>query len=214
MITQTAAFHWFELFGVFFYGMAGGLAAIQKHYDVFSVVMVGWVTALGGGILRDVVIGQVPPAGISDWRLIVTAIGGGILVCVVHPRFAQMQHTALLLDAIGLACFSVQGAMKGIAFGLPAVTCVLLGMITGIGGGTFRDLLLGDVPQVLRDRHMYVVPAFLGSVLATLSDDLRPPYPLALQLAAAALIVGARLASIHFGWLVPRAELRDWFPDR
>lgn len=169
-----------EVVGVFVGAMSGALAAVRKQFDVFGILVLGWATGLGGGMLRDVLIGAVPPVGISDWRLIATAVAGGLVMYFFHPRLARARRVIVVLDAGALAVFTVVGTVKGLEHGTTAVAAVLVGVMTGAGGGVLRDLLTGEVPVVLHDRQLYAIPALAGAALTVLlwEADVSSPWSL------------------------------------
>lgn len=153
-----------ETIGVLVGAMSGALAAVRKQFDVFGIVVLGWAAGLGGGMLRDVLIGAVPPVGISDWRLITTAVLGALVMYFFHPRLERARRVIVVLDAGALAVFTVVGTVKGLEYGTTAVAAVIVGVITGAGGGVMRDVLSGEVPVVLHDRQLYAIPSMLGAV--------------------------------------------------
>ena len=110
-----------ELVGVLVGAMSGALAAVRKQFDVFGIVVLGWAAGLGGGMLRDVLIGAVPPVGIADWRLITTAVLGAFLMYFFHPRLERARRVIVVLDAGALAVFTVVGTVKGLEYGTTAV---------------------------------------------------------------------------------------------
>ena len=152
-----------ELIGVFVGAMSGALAAVRKQFDVFGIMVLGWAAGLGGGMLRDVLIGAVPPVGISNWRFIVTAVAGATLIYFFHPRLERARRFIVVLDAGALALFSVVGTTKGLEYGTTLTAAVIVGVMSGVGGGVLRDLLSGEVPVVLHHRQLYAIPALLGS---------------------------------------------------
>jgi uncharacterized membrane protein YeiH len=130
-----------DLVGVAVFAASGASAAIAKRLDLFGVAFVGFVAALGGGILRDLVIGAVPPLAFADWRYAVTAVVASVAVFWLHPQLSRLRRTVLLLDAAGLGLFTATGTLKALAAGVPPVGACLIGMLTAIGGGLARDLL-------------------------------------------------------------------------
>jgi len=157
-----------ELSGVFVGALSGGLAAVRKQFDIFGIVVLAWAAGLGGGLLRDVLIGVAPPVGISDWRFIVVACLAGVVMYLFNPRLERARRMILVLDAGALALFSVAGTLKALELGVGPVAAVSAGILTGIGGGVLRDLLTGEVPVVLHQRQLYAVPAVIGAVLTAL----------------------------------------------
>ena len=152
-----------ELVGVLVGAMSGALAAVRKQFDVFGIMVLAWAAGLGGGILRDVLIGAVPPVGISNWRFIMTAVVGATVIYFFHPRLERARRFIVVLDAGALALFSVVGTIKGLEYGTTLTAAVVVGVMTGVGGGVLRDLLSGEVPVVLHHRQLYAIPALLGS---------------------------------------------------
>jgi uncharacterized membrane protein YeiH len=154
-----------EVVGVFVGALSGALAGVRKQFDVFGILALGWAAGLGGGLLRDVLIGAVPPVGISDWRLVATALVGGIVMYFFHPRLERARRSIVLLDAGALALFTVVGTIKGLEHGTTLIAAVFVGVLTGVGGGVLRDLLTGEVPVVLHQRQLYAVPALIGATV-------------------------------------------------
>lgn len=192
-----------DLIGVAVFAASGASAAVGKRLDLFGVCFVGFVAALGGGILRDLVIGAVPPLAFSDWRYVATAVCAAVAVFYLHPQLSRLRRTVLLLDAAGLGLFTVTGTLKALDAGVPAVGACLVGMLTGIGGGVFRDLLTAEIPVVLQ-RDIYAVVALGGAAVVTLLTrlDLAGPVPMA---AAAAAMTGVRLLALYRRWSAPVA---------
>ena len=135
--------------GIFVFSLSGGLLGVQKRFDLFGVLFLGFVAAVVGVILRDILIGAVPPAAIRETRYFVIAVIGGLLTFYWYPRAASLQRHILLCDAVGLGLFAVIGAEKALDFGINPLMAAILGMLTGTGGGMTRDILAGDVPFVL-----------------------------------------------------------------
>ncbi len=154
-----------EYLAIFSCGMAGGLAAIRKGYDVFTIIITAWLTALGGGMIRDILLGAVPPVCISDRVSVITALLAGCTVAVIHPEVDKLKWSMLTIDALALGLFAVNGTSKGLVYNTSGMTAVFLGTFTAMGGGMIRDILLNEVPMVIRDRHWYIVPAVIGSML-------------------------------------------------
>jgi uncharacterized membrane protein YeiH len=156
-----------ELLAVFVGALSGGLAAVRKQFDLFGVLVLAWAAGLGGGVLRDLLIGATPPVGIADWRLIAAACLGGVVMYLFHPRLERARRMIAVLDAGALALFTVAGTIKGAELGAGPVAAMCVGLLTGVGGGVLRDLLTGEVPAVLHQRQLYAVPAMIGAVLTS-----------------------------------------------
>jgi len=186
-----------ELVGVFVGGLSGALAAIRKQFDIFGIVVLAWAAGLGGGIMRDILIGEFPPVGIARWEFIVTACLAGVAMYFFHPALVQARRTIAVLDAGALALFSVVGAAKGLELGAGPTASVCVGVITGIGGGVLRDLLTGEVPVVLHHRQLYAVPSVVGASLTVLLWSTRSLTTVTSGIAVAVVLV-LRLVAMRF----------------
>ncbi len=191
-----------DLVGVFAFALSGGLVAVKKRLDLFGVLVLAGAAALGGGVSRDVLIGHIPPVGVSDWRLISTAVVAGLVTFFFHPGVARISRLVRVLDAAGLAVFAIGGSLKALAAGMDPFTSVLVGGITAVGGGMVRDVLAGQVPEVLR-REMYALPALLGSVLIVSAHhvDLINPFVI---WACVALVFTVRMVAVVLDVHAPR----------
>src|SRR3954454_25132250 len=191
-----------NLAGTFVFGVSGGLAAVRTRLDLFGVIVLAAVVGLAGGITRDLLIGT-PPATFRDWRYLAAAGAAGPTCYFGRPALERVRRSVLVFDAFGLGLFCVTGATKALDFGIGAVSAILLGAITGIGGGILRDVLLREVPTVLR-HELYAIPALLGAavlVIAQQSGSASPVFPMV----GAALCVGVRLIGLKYGVNVPIA---------
>jgi uncharacterized membrane protein YeiH len=192
-----------DLIGVAVFAASGASAAVVKRLDLFGVGFVGFVAALGGGILRDLVIDAVPPLAFADWRYAVTAVLASLAMFWLHPQLSRLRRTVLVLDAAGLGLFTVTGTLKALEAGVPPVGACLIGMLTGIGGGVARDLLTGEVPVVLR-RDIYAVVSLGGAIAVTVLERLGAAGPLPLAAAAVVMTV-VRLIALRRRWSAPVA---------
>ncbi|ACZ30945.1 protein of unknown function UPF0126 [Xylanimonas cellulosilytica DSM 15894] len=193
-----------ELGGVFFAALSGGLAGVRKNFDVFGVLVLAWVVGLGGGVTRDLLIGVNPPVGIANWRFVTTALLAGVAIFFLHPSMARMRRTVIVLDAWALGFFVLLGTTKGLEAGAGPLASVMVGVLTGIGGGILRDILVGEVPLVLADRQLYAIPAFLGAGIAAALWT-TGWLNLWTQALVVLLVSGIRLVSLRLGWVVPSA---------
>lgn len=191
-----------DLVGIFVFAITGALVGVRKQLDVFGVQVLAVVTGLGGGFIRDVLIGAVPPATLEDWRYLVVPIVAGLLTFYLHPGLERVERLVNIFDAAGLGLFCVTGAQKALDYGLGLLPAAMLGMITGIGGSVIRDLLSGRVPVVLR-RELYATPAFLGALLVATGDraGIEGPW---VAFGAAALCFVIRMLAVRRGWNAPR----------
>lgn len=188
------------LLGVFVFGLSGGLAGVQARLDVFGVIVLAVVVGLAGGITRDVLIGR-PPEAFRDWRYMAVAGGAGLVTFVGHRSVGRLQRPILLLDAAGLALFCVTGARIALDGGVGAFEAVILGAITGIGGGVLRDILVREVPVVLRE-GLYAIPALVGAAIAVSAR-----HSPAVAVTGAVVCFAVRVAGILFDLNAPRAGL-------
>lgn len=196
-----------DLVGTFVFAVSGATAGVRRQLDLFGVLVLSFVAATSGGIVRDVLIGATPPAAFSDWRYLGVSLLAGVSIFFWHPALKRLRHPVLIFDGAGLALFCVAGAQKALVFGLEPVMAALLGMLTGIGGGIARDVLLSNVPAVFRS-DIYAVAALAGAAVVVAGDALQlPSTPTACL--GAAICFGLRLAAIRYGWHLPTARAPD-----
>ena len=191
-----------DLIGVFVFGLSGGLAAVRKEFDLVALLVLAAAAGLGGGVLRDVLIGAVPPVGISDWRLMAAACAAGLFTFFFHSRVFRIERAVLVLDAAGLGLFAVAGTLKALQLGTTPLTAVVVGVLTGVGGGVVRDLLAGDVPRLFAEPEWYATPALLGSAAfaSAWAADVRLPV---VTWGCVALVFLLRILALSRGWQVP-----------
>lgn len=190
-----------DLTGIFFFAVAGALVAVRKNLDLFAALVLGGVTGLGGGFIRDVLIGATPPAALTDWRYLLVPVLAGLLTFAFHPAVGRLERVVTLFDAFGLAVFCVTGALKAVEFGLGPVPAALMGMVTGIGGGMLRDVLVGSVPVIFQG-SLYATPALAGAAVAVLLDRVDLPF-LVVAAAGFATCLTWRLLALVRGWSAP-----------
>lgn len=197
-----ALFTSLDLIGTFVFAISGAVAAHQKRLDLFGIVTLAYMTACGGGIIRDVCIGALPPAGFSDWRYLVLSIAAAGLVVGANQLVQKLSHPVLLFDAVGLGFFAVFGAHKTLAYGHSIEAAIILGMISAVGGGALRDLLLSRTPVILQ-KEIYASAALVGAVFQTGGEVLEwsmrwVPW------AAIILCFAIRYLSLCLHWNLPR----------
>jgi len=193
-----------DLVGTFVFAISGATAGVTRRLDVFGVLVLSFVAGNFGGIIRDVLIGSVPPAAVNDWRYLAVSLLAGAITFYWYSAVDRLRSPVLMFDAAGLALFAVSGAQKALAFGLNPVMAALLGMMTGIGGGMARDVLLADIPTVLR-ADLYAIAALAGAAVVVFGHLLNLP-PTATTMAGALLCFGLRLMAIRHGWRLPIAK--------
>jgi uncharacterized membrane protein YeiH len=194
-----------NLCGTFVFGITGGLAGVRARLDPFGVLVLAAVVGLAGGITRDLLIGR-PPATFRDWRYLAVLGAAGIVAYLAAPQLERVQRTIDILDAAGLALFSVTGASIALAYRLGPPEAVLLGAISGIGGGILRDVIVREVPQVLQS-GLYAIPALAGAAIIVVAER-TGGHGVLFPLIAAAACFGIRLAGIVFDISLPPARPR------
>ena len=203
ILTNASLLMALDLIGTFVFAISGAAAGVKGRLDVFGVIVLAFVAGNAGGMARDVLIGAVPPAAIGNWQYIAASLVAGVATFIWHPGVARVQGIVLLFDAAGLATFAVAGTQKALAYDVHPATAALLGMLTGIGGGMLRDLLVREIPVVLR-ADFYAVAALAGAAVVAAGHVLHwPPVPTAV--AGACVCFFMRLSAIRRGWRLPVA---------
>jgi uncharacterized membrane protein YeiH len=196
-----------DLCGTFAFALSGAMAGIRRGLDVFGVLVLSFAASSFGGIGRDVLIGATPPAALVDWRYLAVSIAAGLITFFWSDLIERVQNPVRLVDAMGLAFFAVAGAEKALAFRLAPEMAALLGMLTGVGGGVARDVLLAEIPAVLRS-DLYAVAALLGATVVVVLSLLHLPLIL-VTLSGGLACFGLRLLAIWRGWSLPKAGGRS-----
>ena len=195
-----------DLLGTFVFALSGATAGVRRRLDLFGVLVLSFVAGNFGGITRDLMIGAVPPAAIGDWRYLAVSLLAGAVTFYWFPGIDRLHSSVLLFDGAGLALFAVSGTQKALAFGLDPAMAALLGMLTGIGGGMVRDVLVAEIPTVLR-ADLYAVAALAGAAVVVIGSLLHLPSTAA-TIVGAALCFGLRVMAIQRGWHLPIARPR------
>lgn len=187
--------------GTIAFAVSGALLGVRKRFDLFGVLFLAFVVSVAGGMIRDVLIGAIPPAAMVEIHYFVIAVLSGLATFFWSARIVHYQRLMQFLDALGLALFAVVGTQKAIQFGIHPVMSALMGMITGIGGGMIRDVLSGEIPFVLR-ADLYALAALMAGAVVALGHylELPPVYPV---LAGAGLCMFLRMMALYFGWRAP-----------
>jgi uncharacterized membrane protein YeiH len=200
--------HTLDLAGIFVFAISGALLAVRKNLDVFGMAVLAEATALGGGLIRDIVIGAVPPAAFTDLGYFLTPLAATAVVFFLHPEVERITRAVNVFDAAGLGLFCVSGTTKAYGYGLGLTASATLGLVTAVGGGVLRDMLAGDVPSLLRwDRDLYAVPAMTGATMVVLLIRLQALSPATSAVAALTAFL-LRLLAMRYHWRAPRAWRR------
>jgi uncharacterized membrane protein YeiH len=193
-----------DLAGTFLFAVEGALIALPKNLDLLGVLVLAFSTALVGGIIRDVLIGASPPASLRDWRYATTAFAGGAIVFFLHPYIRAIPGAVILtLDAAALALFAVAGTEKALLYKMHPFIAVLLGAVTAVGGGTVRDVLLAQIPNVLRS-DIYATAALAGALVMVAATRLKMRPALA-AVSGGSVCFLLRIISVWQRWNLPRA---------
>ena len=211
VITTAAILPWLDLLGTFVFAISGAVAGVRRRLDLFGVLVLSFAASSAGGIIRDLLIGSLPPVSINDWRIVTAATLAGLLVFIFSPRSpgsGRRQRIIVVFDAAGLALFAVTGTQKALDYGLSPVTAPLLGMLSGIGGGMVRDLLVTETPAVLLRGELYAVAALAGAATVVIGHGLSISTT-ASAIAGAAICFTIRIFAIRRGWTLPVAKTHD-----
>jgi uncharacterized membrane protein YeiH len=196
-----------DLGGTFVFALSGASVGVKRSLDLFGILVLSFVAGNFGGITRDLMIGAVPPAAISDWRYAAVSVLAGLVTFYGFAVLDRLQSSVLVFDAAGLALFAVSGTQKALALGLNPFMAAVLGMLTGIGGGIVRDILAAEIPTVLR-ADLYAIAALAGAAVVVIGHLTDLPSTAA-TIAGAALCFGLRMMAIRRGWRLPVARSRQ-----
>lgn len=195
-------FELLQLAGILAFAVSGALVGVRRNLDILGVAVVGGFTGVGGGVLRDLLLGVHPPVSFEHWPNLAVAVGGSLIVFFVHPGLSRIRHFEVVFDAFGLGLFSANGAALAYAAGLSPVTAILIGTTTAIGGGVIRDILVDTVPAVLT-RELYAVSAIFGATVAV-GVLLLGGGPGLASIIGGACAISLRLLSVARGWHLPK----------
>jgi uncharacterized membrane protein YeiH len=194
-----------NLIGTFVFAISGALLAVRKNYDIMGMAVLAGITAIGGGVIRDLVIGAVPPTAFTDAIYFLLPLLATALTFFAHVQMNRLNAAVLVFDAAGLAVFCISGTAKALNYGLGPVPAAALGVLTAVGGGIMRDVLAQEEPSVLSAKsELYALPAAFGSAIVVVIPHLPIDSSLAAGLTAV-LVFALRLLALRFGWRAPRA---------
>lgn len=194
------------MIGVATFAISGALAAKARRYDLLGVIIIAVVTALGGGTLRDVLLGRLPVFWMLDTRFLIIAICAAVIAFFVPLPLQRPRYLVLTLDALGLGVFAVLGAEIGIRVGVPALSAIIVGMMTASFGGLVRDVLFTETPSILHIEELYATAALLGAAVYVLLPFVLPDLATTTrQWLGITITFCTRIASLYFKWSLPRA---------
>jgi len=195
-----------DLGGTFVFAISGAATAVKHRLDIFGVMVLAFAAGNAGGVASDVLIGAVPPAAIANWSYVAVSILAGFAMFFWYPVIARLNNPVMWFDAVGLAFFAVAGTQKALVHGMNPPMAALLGMLTGIGGGMLRDILVTDIPVVLR-ADLYALAALAGAIVVAVGHVLRIS-PILTTITGGVLCFALRYMAIRHGWQLPTAWSR------
>ncbi|MWB96525.1 trimeric intracellular cation channel family protein [Flavobacterium sp. GA093] len=197
-------FHLLDIIGTMAFAMSGALTAMHKKLDPFGVFIIAFVTAVGGGTLRDVLIGRTPVGWMKDLQYVYVIILGFLLAILFRKKFDKLRTSLFLFDTIGLGVFTLIGLEKGISIGLHPVICIALGTMTACFGGVIRDILCTEIPTIFR-REIYATICIFGGIVFFALRELNLEKDI-LYLVTSVVIITVRLMAVKFKWYLPAFE--------
>ena len=195
-------YYFLDLAGTFVFAISGAVAAKQRGLDLFGICAIAFTVACGGGIIRDLCIGAIPPTGISNWRYLATAILATVMTISLYRLVLRLNQPVLFFDALGLSLFAVTGAQKSLAYGHNAEVAILLGITTAVGGGVLRDILLNRIPVIL-EKEIYASAAMIGALIMVLGDHFQWLSNDLTSIIALVVCFSLRLLSLRYHWNLP-----------
>ncbi|MBX3697492.1 MAG: trimeric intracellular cation channel family protein [Dokdonella sp.] len=196
-----------DFVGTFVFAISGATVGVRHRLDLFGVLVLAFAAAVSGGIVRDVLIGATPPTALASWHYLGVSCLAGVITFYRCEDIEKLRNPVQIFDALGLALFAATGASKALAFGLTPASAILLGMLSGIGGGIVRDMLVAQTPVVLRS-ELYAVAALAGASVIVAGKVFAMP-DLPVLIVAVTICFGLRFMAIRFGWRLPVAPSRS-----
>ena len=197
-------FQLLDIIGTMAFAMSGALTAMNKKMDPFGVFIIAFVTAVGGGTLRDVLIGRTPVGWMLDLKYVYVIIIGFVLAIIFRKKFDRLRTSLFLFDTIGLGVFTLIGLEKGINIGLHPVICIALGTMTACFGGVIRDILCTEIPVIFR-KEIYATICILGGIVFFLLRKINLE-KVVLYLSTSLVIISVRLMAVKFKWFLPTLD--------
>ena len=197
-------FHLLDIIGTMAFAVSGALTAMNKKLDPFGVFIIAFVTAVGGGTLRDIMIGRTPVGWMLDLKYVYVIIMGFVLAIIFRKKFDRLRTSLFLFDTIGLGVFTLIGLEKGINIGLHPVICIALGTMTACFGGVIRDILCTEIPVIFR-KEIYATICILGGIVFFLLRKLNLDNDV-LYLTTSLVIISVRLMAVKYKWYLPTLE--------
>ena len=190
-----------DLLGTFAFAVSGAAAARERRLDLFGAYAVAFMTACGGGIVRDLCLGALPPVGISDWRYIACSALAATMTIWASPWVERIKQPVTFFDSLGLGFFAVVGAHKALSHGANIEVAIVLGTVTAVGGGVLRDVLLNRVPAILA-KEIYAIAALVAAIIQVVAEVYKWPIGVTPWFAAGVCFV-IRFLAIRYSWGLP-----------
>jgi len=198
-------YYFLDLAGTFAFAISGATAAKERGLDLFGICAIAFIVACGGGIIRDLCIGAIPPAGLTNWHYLVAAIIAAGLTAGTFSIVQRLNRPVLVFDAVGLSLFAITGAQKALAYGHNGEVAVLLGITTAVGGGVLRDVLLNRIPVIL-EKEIYASAALIGAVIVVLGNDLKWMTSDWASIIGLITCFTLRILALHYHWNLPASS--------
>jgi len=198
-------YYFLDLAGTFAFAISGATAAKERGLDLFGICAIAFIVACGGGIIRDLCIGAIPPAGLTNWHYLVAAIIAAGLTAGTFSIVQRLNRPVLVFDAVGLSLFAITGAQKALAYGHNGEVAVLLGITTAVGGGVLRDVLLNRIPVIL-EKEIYASAALVGAVIVVLGNDLKWMTSDWASIIGLITCFTLRILALHYHWNLPASS--------
>lgn len=195
-------YYFLDLAGTFVFAISGATAARQRGLDLFGICAIAFTVACGGGIIRDLCIGAIPPAGLTTWYYLATAIVAAGMTIGLYPIVQRLKRPVLLFDAIGLSLFAVTGAQKALSYGHNGEVAILLGITTAVGGGVLRDILLNRVPVIL-EREIYASAALIGASVVVVGNYVKWLSNEWVSIIGLTVCFTLRMLALRYRWNLP-----------
>ncbi|MDH3021425.1 trimeric intracellular cation channel family protein [Gordonia alkanivorans] len=192
--------------GVAVFAASGAMVGVRKDFDMWGIVTVGVLTGVGGGVLRDVLLGINPPTSVEDYGNALTATIASLLVFAFHPAFTKLRKSILVLDAFGMGLFAATGASIAVDVGVSSFAATAVGLMTAIGGGVLRDVISNEIPLLLQPADLYAIPALIGATVVAVGSYHTPVPQWVWLIVGSIPATGLRLLGLKFGWRLPTAR--------
>lgn len=195
--------HALDLIGIFVFGISGAMLAVRRGLDAFGIAVLAVAASLAGGLLRDLALGATPPAALADSRYLIAALCSAAFTFFFHRQIERVTRPVMVLDALGLGLFAVAGCQKALMFGLEPLSAILIGVVTAVGGGVVRDILVTETPRILRE-EVYALAALIGAVMIYIANAMALD-PLWSAITSVLAVFAIRVISVWRGWRAPKA---------